>query len=88
MIKSRSDLHELEYFYIEQGRLGKGYGKILWNYVEDVCTKSKIRKLNIVCGKKVTGFYVKMGAEKIGEVDSKVYRGVKIDLLQYQVKQK
>lgn len=88
MIKSRSDTHELEYFYIEHSHLGKGYGKTLWSCVEDICAKNGIRKLIIVCGKKVTGFYLKMGAEKIGEIDSKVYRGVKIDFLQYQVKYK
>lgn len=88
MVKNKSNTHELEYFYIEHSRLGKGYGKLLWAYVDEICTKGNIRKIKIVCGKNITPFYLKMGAEKIGESDSEVYRGVKIDLLEYQVKQK
>jgi len=86
MITSTSSKHELEYFYIKHNQLGKGYGKILWGYMSDICFINGIQKLSIVCGKNVTAFYAKMGAQKIGEVDSKVNRGVKIDLLQYSIK--
>jgi len=88
MVKDKSNTHELEYFYIEHSRFGKGYGKILWAYVDEICTKGNIRKIRIVCGKNITPFYLKMGAEKICESVSEVYRGVKIDLLEYQVKQR
>lgn len=59
---------------------------MLWDYVNDTGIKNGISKLSIVCGKNVTAFYTRMGIEKIGEIDSKVNPGVKIDLLQYHVK--
>ena len=74
--------YELEYFYIEHSRLGKGLGKILWNYLNDICIENNIPNVSIVCGKYVTGFYLKMGAEKIGEIDSKINHEEKIELLQ------
>lgn len=77
--------HELAYFYIEHTRLGKGYGKILWGFMEGVCVQNRIHKINFVCGKNVTGFYLKMGAKKIGETTSKAYVGVEIDCLQYEL---
>ena len=86
MIISTGNDYELEYFYIEQRQLGKGLGKILWKYVNDICIENKISTMRIVCGKYVTGFYLKMGAEKIGELESKVNPGVKIDLLHYRIK--
>jgi len=85
MITSTGSEHELEYFYIKHDRLGRGYGKVLWDYMNGICIKNKILELSIVCGKNITAFYTKMGAEKIGEVASKVNHGVKIDLLQYYV---
>lgn len=86
MIISNGKKYELEYFYIEQGRIGKGLGKIMWKHVIDVCNENNISSMSIVCGKYVTGFYLKMGAKKIGELESKVYPGVKIDLLEHHVR--
>lgn len=88
MVKDKGTTHELEYFYIKRDRLGKGYGKVMWSFVDGICIKNNIRSIHIVCGKNITPFYIKMGAEKIGEIYSKVNSRVKIDLLQYQVKQK
>ena len=85
MITCRENVNELKYFYIERNRFGKGYGKYLWAPVNRVCVDHKIHELSIVCGKNITPFYEKMGAIKIGEVESLVNRGVLVDLLRYWV---
>jgi GNAT superfamily N-acetyltransferase len=85
MITCRENVYELKYFYIERNRLGKGYGKYLWGHVNQICVDHKIHELSIVCGKYITPFYEKMGAVKIGEVESLVNRGALVDLLRYWV---
>jgi len=76
---------ELEYFFINPDYIGKGYGKLLWNHVIENAKSLNIKQLEIVTSPEAIGFYIKMGAVKIGEVESLVKVGRKIPRLIYKV---
>ncbi|WP_346961961.1 GNAT family N-acetyltransferase [Clostridium sp.] len=76
---------ELEYFFINPDYIGKGYGKLLWNHVIENAKSLNIKQLEIVTSPEAIDFYIKMGAVKIGEVESLVKVGRKIPRLIYKV---
>ncbi|GAA0774099.1 GNAT family N-acetyltransferase [Clostridium subterminale] len=76
---------ELEYFFINPNYIGKGYGKLLWNHVIENAKNLNIKQLEIVTSPEAIDFYIKMGAVKIGEVESLVKVGRKIPRLIYNV---
>lgn len=77
---------ELEYFYIEPQSIGKGYGKLLWNHMVDYCRKQHINEIALVTSPQAIGFYTKMGAVLVGEVNSLVIKERKIPRLVYTMK--
>ena len=64
----------LEYFYLEPSYIGKGFGRILWNHLADFCMSRGILEFVFVSSPEAKGFYEKMGAFNIGEVNSLVAR--------------
>lgn len=56
------NIWELEYFYVKESELGKGYGKILWNHMIKWCEEHDIHKIHFVTSHQAIGFYNKMGA--------------------------
>lgn len=76
---------ELEHFFINPNYIGKGYGKLLWNHVIENAKNLNIKQLEIVTSPEAIDFYIKMGAVKIGEVESLVKVGRKIPRLIYNV---
>ncbi len=76
----------LEYFFIEPQSIGKGYGKILWNHLVDITCKSLgIYELVIVTSPQAKDFYIKLGANSLGEVESLLKKGRMIPQLSYKV---
>ncbi len=75
----------LEYFFIEPKYIGKGYGKLLWNYLIKDCRNFGIKAFNIVTSPQAKEFYIKMGAMQCGEVESIVRKGRIIPQLIYLV---
>ncbi|WP_346939864.1 GNAT family N-acetyltransferase [uncultured Clostridium sp.] len=65
--------------------IGKGYGKLLWNHAIENAKSLNIKQLEIVTSPEAIDFYIKMGAVKIGEVESLVKVGRKIPRLIYKV---
>lgn len=57
---------ELEYFYISEQCLGKGYGKQMWNHLTDWCRRRSIPEFYFVTSPQAIGFYEKMGAKQDG----------------------
>lgn len=76
---------ELEYFFIHPRYIRKGYGKLLWQHVIETARSLNIKEFEIVTSPEAIGFYTKLGATKIGEVESLVKVGRKIPRLIYKV---
>lgn len=74
----------LEYFFIDSKHIGKGYGKLLWSHVIGTAKSLDIKEFEIVTSPEAIGFYTKLGAIKIGEVESLVKVGRKIPRLIYR----
>ena len=86
MIIYCDDQYELEYYYLCKSKIGKGYGKKLWNLLISKCKEEKINRFHIVCSKNITPFYLKMGAEYDSELSSKLDPARRIDKVMYFVK--
>ena len=76
---------ELEHFYVDPEHIAKGLGKTLWLHMRTFCIHRKIREVTIVCSDFVKGFYLKMGAASLGQVESTVDRGKMIPRLTYRI---
>lgn len=66
------EIPELEYFYLKPEYIGKGYGRILWNEVIKFCKNNNIETFVFVAGSEVKNYYLKMGAEVIKTLSSKL----------------
>ncbi|MGC7873381.1 GNAT family N-acetyltransferase [Desulfosporosinus sp. SYSU MS00001] len=75
----------LEYFFVDSIYIGHGYGKILWNQLVNNCKDLGIKKFCIVTSPQAKEFYVKMGANVCGEVESLLKKGRLIPVLIYSV---
>lgn len=74
----------LEYFYIEPEKIGKGYGRFMWNHMIDFCKRQNINEIILVTSPQAKDFYIRMGAVLLGEVDSLVIKNRKIPRLVYK----
>ena len=75
---------ELEFFYIEPECIGKGYGRIMWEHLLELCHGEKIDSFVFVTSPQAVPFYEKMGAEVIGSTCSSV-DGRNIPKLSFQI---
>lgn len=66
------EIPELEYFYLKPEYIGKGYGRKLWNEAIEFCKNNKIKTFVFVAGTEVKNYYLKMGAEVIKTLPSKL----------------
>ena len=73
--------NSIEYFYIEPQYIGKGYGKKMWNHLENYCKGHKLKEFTLVTSPQAKEFYEKMGAILIGEVESTLKEGRRIPKL-------
>ena len=53
---------ELEYFYVSETSLMKGYGKTMWNHLVSWSREQNITEFEFVTSPQAIGFYEKMGA--------------------------
>ncbi|HFK1455935.1 GNAT family N-acetyltransferase [Bacillus sp. AFS059628] len=75
----------LDFLYIHPRYKGKGYGKILWEYVIQHANELGIKSFTIDSDPNAKGFYLKMGAKLIGETPSTVFEDRLLPLLKYDV---
>lgn len=61
-LEQEEDCLELQYFYVEQSDIGKGYGKQMWNHMINWCEEHNIHSIHFVTSPQAIGFYNKMGA--------------------------
>jgi len=75
----------LDFLYIHPRYKGKGYGKILWEYVIQQANELGIKSFTIDSDPNAKGYYLKMGAKLIGETPSTVFEDRLLPLLKYDV---
>lgn len=79
------DLREsplLRDFFIEPQCIGKGYGKLLWNHLLQTARIQKITSFTLHSDPFAEPFYLRMGAKRIGEIESSVFEGRFLPLLE------
>lgn len=80
------EILELEYFYLKPEYIGKGYGRKLWNEAVKFCKNNKIEEFIFVAGSEVKSYYLKMGAEVIKTLPSKLDAKRKIYAFKMKIK--
>ncbi|HCF53614.1 MAG TPA: GNAT family N-acetyltransferase, partial [Bacillus sp. (in: Bacteria)] len=75
----------LDFLYIHPDYKGKGYGKILWEYVIEKANELGLKSFTIDSDPNAKGYYLKMGAQLIGETPSTIFKGRVLPLLKYDV---
>ncbi|MDA2668855.1 GNAT family N-acetyltransferase [Bacillus anthracis] len=75
----------LDFLYIHPRYKGKGYGKILWEYVIEKVNELGLKSFTIDSDPNAKGYYLKMGAKLIGETPSTVFKDRLLPLLKYDV---
>jgi GNAT superfamily N-acetyltransferase len=76
---------ELAHFFVDPERLGEGTGRSLWLDAVQRSASLGHQRLLIQSDPHAEGFYLKLGAERIGEVPSQVQQGRMLPLLLYQL---
>ncbi len=84
-VTTEKDEASLEYFYITPCSIGKGYGKVMWKHLIYTMGNMGINKINLVTSPQAKDFYIKMGAQLTGEIDSLVIGNRKIPRLEYKL---
>ncbi|MEI5926582.1 GNAT family N-acetyltransferase [Bacillus sp. TD10] len=75
----------LDFLYIHPRYKGKGYGKIMWEFVIEQVKELGIKSFTIDSDPNAKGYYLKMGAKLIGETPSTVFEDRLLPLLKYDV---
>ncbi|QED46588.1 GNAT family N-acetyltransferase [Cytobacillus dafuensis] len=77
--------NRLDALFIDPDHIGKGIGKVLW---EDLINKAKhlnMKEFNIDSDPNAEGYYLKMGAKRIGETPSTVFPNRSLPLMNVTV---
>lgn len=72
-------------FFVLPEEQGKGCGTLLWNAVIEESRKRGLKKLIWEADYKVLPFYLKMGAQLLGEKDSVVVPGLKLPIIGVEI---
>jgi GNAT superfamily N-acetyltransferase len=81
-----SDL-ELYHFFVDPPAMGNGVGRLLWDDAIRRATGLGYPKLLIQSDPYAEGFYLKLGAERIGEVPSAAVPGRMLPLLVFPLRE-
>jgi len=63
---------ELEHMWVAPAHIGTGVGKELFLHAMENATSMSVREVQISSHPNAAGFYERMGARKVGEVDSEI----------------
>lgn len=72
-------------FFIEPGFIGSGYGRELWRHLEETARRLGADSILIESDPYAQGFYVGMGAERIGSAPSGSIPGRELPLLEVRL---
>lgn len=76
---------ELEALFVHPDYMGKGIGRLLWQEALEQSKKHGLDSFNIYSDPYAENFYIKMGADRIGFAESKVFPERKLPLLKYEL---
>jgi GNAT superfamily N-acetyltransferase len=76
---------ELDDLFVDPTAIGTGVGRRLWQHAIDMATELGHSELLIQSDPYAEGFYLAMGAERIGERESTVAPGRMLPLLRYRI---
>ncbi len=71
----------LELFYVEPEHIGRGFGRLLWRHMVVVARRCGYKRVSIHSDPHAEGFYLAMGARRIGDVASGSIPGRRLPLL-------
>lgn len=80
LAKWNSDV-ELAHFFVDPSEIGHGVGRALWTEAVRRAESLGYERMLIQSDPHAEGFYLKLGAERIGEVPSQVQAGRMLPLL-------
>ena len=75
----------LSNLFIDPNEIGKGYGRRLWQYMLEVAKELNAHSILIHSDPYAEDFYLAMGARRIGEIESTVFEGRKLPLLEIPI---
>ncbi|MGH6931303.1 MAG: GNAT family N-acetyltransferase [Dongiaceae bacterium] len=75
----------LDYMFVEPDQIGRGVGRALWNHAVALARQLGHGALIVVSDPNAEGFYLKMGARRIGTRPSELEPGRSLPLLSYQL---
>ena len=75
----------LDHFWIYPHRIGTGCGRHLWNFAIQIAKQQKYRSFQIYSDPQAEGFYLKMGAKRIGEKPSRILSGPIFPILEFPI---
>lgn len=71
--------------FVEPEAIGTGCGRQLWEAVKSTLIKKGVKSFIFEADPNAVSFYIKMGAQKIGEKESPVIPGRKIPILKFDL---
>ncbi len=74
---------ELGHFFVDPPAMGRGVGRTLWHDAVERAAELGHTRLLVQSDPNAEDFYLKLGAERIGEVPSRVRAGRRLPLLVY-----
>ena len=84
LLKQGQDV-ALEFLFVEPDVIGNGIGRQLWQHAVATALRLRARYLLVDADPNAEQFYVEMGAERIGDVQSGVDPSRRLPLLRYPI---
>ena len=76
---------QLEHFWLEPARIGQGLGREMWLDATRTASNLGCRRIVIHSDPYAEPFYIRMGAERVGEIASASVAGRTLPLLSYDI---
>lgn len=67
-LTGEGETREIDHLWVDPGHIGRGVGRLLFRHAVEKARAEGVLTLEIVADPNAEGFYLKMGARRIGEV--------------------
>jgi GNAT superfamily N-acetyltransferase len=78
---SEGETGVLDHMFVDPPFIDKGVGRFLWDHMTALARKLAIREISVDADPNAEGFYLKMGASRIGEAESSAIPGRMLPLM-------